>query len=87
VIFYGTSFSKTLHIVKMLIYQRYGVKEYWIVDPATQFVFVNHLINGEYVTTIYDRDKTDVPVMVLENCTIDLAEVFAEHDEVKEWSD
>jgi Uma2 family endonuclease len=58
-------------------YMEAGVREYWIVDPDYNILQANILCNGEYVVKMYS--ETDVaPVSVLEGCTIDLAEVFAE---------
>lgn len=34
--------------VKYDLYERYGVAEYWIVDPRTRSVEVYTLSNGEY---------------------------------------
>ena len=58
------------------LYQKYGVKEYWIVDPGNRMLAVNILENDNYVTQVYSNEETDVPVSVLEGCTINLAEVF-----------
>ncbi len=34
---------------KKLLYEKYGVREYWIVDPANKFVEIYHLIEGSFV--------------------------------------
>jgi Uma2 family endonuclease len=65
---------------KIRKYDKYlaaGVREYWIVDPDKNTLQANILVDGTYIATMYS--ETDiVSVSVLEGCTIDLAEVFAE---------
>lgn len=65
-------------IVKMQLYRRAGVKEYWVVNPEEPTVQVNLLDNG-YMVAIeeYGKGQT-VKVASLEDCTIDLSDVFAD---------
>ena len=35
-------------IVKKAIYEKYGVREYWIVSPADQSIEVHHLVDGAF---------------------------------------
>jgi Uma2 family endonuclease len=63
--------------IKLLKYQRAGVREYWIVDPDTKSVNVFMLENKKYVVSAYGDDDV-VPVTVLEGCEIALADVFGE---------
>ena len=66
------------HLLKFNLYQRAGVREYWIVDPATRVVSVYTLEeNGKYQAAAYGADAS-VPVRVLGDCTIDLSTVFPE---------
>ena len=62
-------------IQKLKLYQKYGIREYWIVDPESKTVSVHILDNGRYYATGYTETET-APVHVLEGCTINLAEVF-----------
>ena len=63
--------------VKYRLYQRAGVREYWIVDPDTRTVQVFHLEDGLYnAADVYTGGA--VPVSILENFAIDLTPVFAE---------
>jgi Uma2 family endonuclease len=64
-------------MVKFQKYQQAGVREYWIVDPDTATVQVNINENGRYYSNVYG-DTDAVPVHVLEGCTIQMREVFAE---------
>lgn len=63
-------------LMKFNLYQRAGVREYWIVDPDTCTVSVYVLEDGAYhAATVYPSNKS-VPVGVLDNCIIDLSTVF-----------
>jgi Uma2 family endonuclease len=62
--------------VKYAFYQKSGVKEYWIVDPAEKRVEAFLLRNGGYVKKTYTRDETVTPA-VFPDCMIDLRAVFA----------
>ena len=64
-------------IRKFGLYMRYGVREYWIVDPETKSVSAHILDSGRYYTSAYAETDT-ASVQVLEGCTIDLSEVFEE---------
>jgi len=68
--------------IKMRRYERAGIREYWLVDPIARTVQAHLLFNGKYKKTSYSSDDEAAPIMVLENCTINLAEVFAEVDEL-----
>ena len=64
-------------VTKFNRYLQAGIREYWIIDPDTKYLAV-HILQGEnYITRPHAENET-VPVHVLEGCTIDLAEVFAE---------
>lgn len=63
--------------VKMNLYRRAGVREYWIVDPEAKSVEVLLLENGRYFVKDYGESGDQLRVNVLEDCTIDLAQVFA----------
>ena len=62
---------------KFKLYQQYGVREYWIVDPETKMVSAHILKDGEYIVKNY-ADTDTAPVYILEGCTINLPEIFAE---------
>ena len=73
------SLSSVVHdkVIKLRWYLQAGVREYWIVDPEKNAISVNILKNNEYVTCDYGGGGS-IPVHVLEGCTINLPEVFAE---------
>lgn len=59
---------------KLRIYKTAGVREYWIVDPANQFVEVYQLQeNGS--PTVYNKNDI-VTIGVFEQCDIHLEEIF-----------
>ena len=78
--------SKSTRRLDMLnkynIYQRAGVREYWIVDPEVRTVTVHTLEDGVYRSpaALYRADAS-VPVGVLEGCEVDLRTVFPDLDE------
>ena len=65
--------------VKLGLYQRAGVREYWIVDPEYKSVQVFTLDAGGSlrISEEYGRDSV-ARVNVLEGCFIDLGKVFRE---------
>ena len=61
---------------KFSLYQRAGVKEYWIVDPESKAVQSFVLEDGRYSVKEYGTAGDKMKVNVLEDCIIDLSEVF-----------
>ena len=64
-------------LVKFQLYQKAGVRVYWIIDPETRTLQVCILENGKYVLTMYG-DTDTVPVQILNGCEINLKAVFEE---------
>jgi len=71
------STSKRDKTLKFETYLKTGVQEYWIIDPKTKTLSVNLLKNSTYITHPYTIKDT-VPVHVLEDFTVNLAEVFVD---------
>lgn len=66
-------------LVKLNLYQRAGVREYWIVDPEAHTVTVHTLEDGKYRSpAVVYRSDASVPVGVLEGFQVDLKTVFEE---------
>jgi len=63
-------------ITKLNLYQRAGVREYWIVDPETKDVQTFLLDTGRYFVKDYGTAEDKLKVEVLEDCVIDLSTVF-----------
>ena len=62
-------------LIKLNLYQKAGVREYWIVDPDSRTVSVHILVDGRYTITVYG-DEGVAPVHVLDGCEITLSDVF-----------
>lgn len=63
---------------KFNLYQQAGVREYWIVDPASKSVQVFVLDGKYYAAKDFGAAGDKIRVNVLEDCTIDLSQVFSE---------
>lgn len=63
---------------KFKLYQRAGVREYWLVDPDAKSAQVFLLEDGRYSAVDYGEVGDHLQVKVLEDCTIDLSLVFPE---------
>ena len=64
-------------IIKLELYRRVGVREYWMVDPDTKTVQVCVLKDGQYYVKGY-ADTDTIPVSVLPDLEISLPDVFGE---------
>ena len=64
-------------LTKFNLYQRAGVREYWIVDPVSKSVQIFVLENGHYGAKDFGSAEEKVQVNVLEDCEIDLSQVFS----------
>ncbi len=66
-------------LVKLVLYQRAGVQEYWIVDPENKTVRVM-LLDGSGVLHLHEvYSRGDIAkVNILDGCFIDLSKVFSE---------
>jgi Uma2 family endonuclease len=64
---------------KFDLYQRHGVKEYWVIHPAEHTLLVYKIeADGMYGKHERYADDDKVPVPLLGDLVIDLGEVFAE---------
>ena len=72
--------STTRHdrFTKFNLYQRAGVREYWMVDPVEKSVLVFVLEDGRYAAKDFGAAGDRLRVNILEDCTIDLSQVFPE---------
>lgn len=61
---------------KLKLYERAGVREYWIVDPAARTAQVFVLEGGRYTVHDFGGAEDTLRVNVLEDCVIDLSQVF-----------
>ena len=63
---------------KYHLYEKAGVREYWIVDPDKKTLAVHLLDEGKYGSPLFYTETERVKIEVLDDCWIDLGEVFAE---------
>ena len=63
-------------LIKYRMYQKAGVREYWIVDPDQRMVLVHTLEDGQYSSPDLYPATSSVPVGITEDCTVDLSLVF-----------
>lgn len=63
---------------KFSLYQKAGVREYWLVDPGSKIVQSFILEGGHYAVKEFGTAGEKVRVNVLEDCIIDLSELFPE---------
>ena len=61
---------------KFKLYQISGVKEYWVVDTDLKLLTVNILHEAGYLSRSYNDNDTAVPIEILPDCAINLADVF-----------
>lgn len=65
------------HIIKRQLYERFGVREYWIVQPLDRIVMAYHLLDdGNYGKPDVYCSEDVVTVEILPELKIDLREVF-----------
>ena len=64
-------------LVKLDLYQRAGVREYWIVDPDSSTVQVFLLKDGYLRPHEVYSEKDIAKVNVLDGCFVELSKVFA----------
>lgn len=63
-------------IEKFNLYEKYGVKEYWIIYPGEKIIEIYKLIDGKYgIPEVYGIDDK-IEVKYLGDLVIDLKEVF-----------
>lgn len=63
---------------KMNLYWRHGVREYWLADPEIRVVEQFVWDEKGYLLGGFFRPGDKLPVRVLEDCEIDLNEIFPE---------
>jgi Uma2 family endonuclease len=66
-------------IAKKALYERHGVREYWIVHPVDHIVWVYRRTDaGTFGPPSVFGPEDRVPVGIFEDLTVDLKEVFRE---------
>ena len=62
---------------KLLLYEKHGVKEYWIVNPDAKYVMAYRLEGVKYGKPEYLIENDTLESRALEGLKIDLSEVWA----------
>ena len=62
--------------LKFSLYERFGVPEYWIVDPETETVQVFRLVEGHYASPLEFRKEDRLETPFLPGLSIPLSDVF-----------
>jgi len=66
------------NITKAALYEKHGVKEYWIVHPLDHILIVRYLgEDGKYTPAAFYEGKGMLAVAILPDLTIDLDALFA----------
>jgi Uma2 family endonuclease len=63
---------------KMQMFARYGVPEYWIVDPLARTVEVHYLVNAAYIVTSVARDRDVIVSPTIDGLKFGAAAVFVD---------
>jgi len=62
--------------LKYQLYEKAGVREYWLVDPVNEFVEIHLLIDRQYkFQGVFTKDET-ISVNVLPTLELDLNQIF-----------
>ena len=62
--------------LKRNLYQKYAVKEYWIIDPDEEIVQIYHLSGHRYSAPIIYKSDQIIKVEVIPGLEVSLKEVF-----------
>lgn len=61
---------------KFELYEKSGVQEYWMVDPAEKIILQYNLINGQYVNHRPLIEEDTIHSAVIEGLSLDLESIF-----------
>jgi Uma2 family endonuclease len=70
-------------IEKMAEYAAFGIRYYWLIDPAFRSLEIFELMNGHYARTAYATEGTMTSVPGCEGLTIDLDALWQEIAELE----
>ena len=63
-------------VVKYRDYERYGVEEYWLVDPREKHIRVNHLEGGRYISLGVFAAGERIATKTLAGLELDPSQIF-----------
>ena len=62
---------------KLKLYEKHGVKEYWIVNPEARYIMIYRLENSKYGKPEYLTENETLESRVLEGLRVELSEVWS----------
>ena len=62
---------------KLALYEKHGVREYWIVNPDAKYIMIYRLEGDKYVKPEYLKDKDILTSIVFEGFKIKLQDIFS----------
>jgi len=63
-------------VEKKALYERFGVKEYWLIDPANRVMEVFSLQNGQYALHAFVAEEGKASSALLEGFEVDSSNIF-----------
>jgi Uma2 family endonuclease len=63
--------------IKKERYRKFGVQEYWLVDPRSQTIEIYHLKNGDYNLVSLAEESGLVKSVVLAGLEVEVADIFS----------
>ena len=72
-------------VTKREIYEKHGVREYWIIDPDAFAVYIYRLENGVFKSEVHLYPEK-LPVGVVDGLELDFTDVFPQEDNTEEHS-
>lgn len=70
----STAFKDESH--KLKLYEKFGVKEYWIVNPEAKYIVIYRLEGNRYNKPEYLKDDDTIESTVLKDLKINLPDIF-----------
>ena len=63
---------------KLKLYEKYGVREYWIVNPEARYIMIYRLEGDKYTKPEYLKDDDILESLVLKGLKIRLPDIFVQ---------
>ena len=67
-------------VIKKDLYEQFGVREYWIVDPRNRSIEVYRLENDRYRLFSFAAEEGKIRSFVLSDFEMDVSDVFSDND-------
>ncbi|WP_448529711.1 Uma2 family endonuclease [Raineya sp.] len=66
-------------VEKKDLYEQFGVKEYWIVEPANKVIEIFTLQNGKYILHQFVAEQGKIQSKLLQGFEVDLKDIFPQN--------